>query len=178
MRAMQPNLEQLAQTTEPQMVRARFDEHNLDWAFVVSWLFGIASFILVPMSFSWKEQRLPHATAGIIDALLTLFLIGAMSELRRVRRRDVRPPRAYARLVGRNLSAWLVALFVSKFAVLVYFAVSDKAGWMVWGFVFPITTIPLWLLLRQRVTLSGVLLAILAVAFVIAPVNRKTNRTG
>jgi hypothetical protein len=178
MRAVHPDLDQLAQTTEPQMVRARFDEHNLDWAFVVSWLFGIASFILVPMSFSWKQQRLPHAAAGIIDALLTLFLIGAMSELRRVRRRDVRPARAYARLVGRNLSAWLVALFVSKFAVLVYFAMSNKAGWIIWGFVFPFTTIPLWLLFRQRLTLNALLLAIIAPALLIAPVNVKTNRIG
>src|SRR5437868_1032277 len=105
---MERSLEQLAQTTEPQMVQRRFDEQNLAWAYVISWLFAVASFILVPLSFAWKQQRLAHGAISIVDALLTFFVIAAMSELRRARRRDTRPMRAYARFVGRNLSAWLI----------------------------------------------------------------------
>src|SRR5438132_3509720 len=105
------DLEQLAQTTEPQMVRARFDEQNLGSAYVSSWLFAVTSLVLVPMSIVGKQHRLGHGAAAIFDALLTLFIIGSMSELRRVRRRDSRLPRAYARLVGRNLAGWLITLY-------------------------------------------------------------------
>src|SRR5437016_12741746 len=107
MLAMERNLEQLAQTTEPQMVRARFDEQNLGSAYVISWLFAVTSLVLVPMSIVGKQHRLGHGAAAIFDALLTLFIIGSMSELRRVRRRDSRLPRAYAPLVGPNLPPWL-----------------------------------------------------------------------
>ena len=127
------NLEQLAQITEPQMVRTRFDEQNLVWAYLISWLFALASLVLVPASFAWKQQRVAHASVSIIDALLTLLLLAAMSELRRVRRRENRPMRPYARIIARNLSAWLIALFAVKFAALVFFALSDKSGWAAWG---------------------------------------------
>jgi len=173
------NLEQLAQITEPEMVRRRFDEQNLIWAYLISWLFGLASLVLVPASFSWKQQQLAHVTVSILDALLTLFLLAAMSELRRVRRREHRPLRPYARLVARNLGAWLVALFALKFAALVFFALSDKSGWVAWGFVFPFATIALRLLLPQRILLNAAMLAIVAVAFLTAPPSRNhTNRTG
>jgi len=173
-----PSLEQLAQTTEPQMVQQRFDEQNLGWAYVISWAFGLASFVLVPASFAWKAQRLLHATTSIADALLTILLIAAMAELRRGRRREVQP-RAYARMVGRNLSAWLVALFVSKLFALIYFALTDKAGWVAWGFVFPVTTIALRLLLPQRIVLHIMMLAIVLLAFIGAPPSRnKTNPVG
>jgi len=179
MRRMERPLEQLAQTTEPQMVQRRFDEQNLVWAYLISWLFALASLVLVPSSFAWKQQRLAHAGVSIIDALLTLFLLAAMSELRRVRRRNDRPMRPYGRIVGRNLSAWLVALFAMKFAALVFFALSDKSGWVAWGFVFPFATIALRLLLPQRMLLNGALLAIVAIAFLTAPASRNhTNRTG
>lgn len=173
------NLEQLAQITEPQMVRTRFDEQNLVWAYLISWLFAIASLVLVPASFAWKQQRVAHASVSIIDALLTLLLLAAMSELRRVRRRENRPMRPYARIVARNLSAWLIALFAVKFAALVFFALSDKSGWVAWGFVFPFATIALRLLLPQRMLLNGAMLAIVALAFLTAPASRnKTNHTG
>jgi hypothetical protein len=42
-----PSIEDLAQTTEPQMVRRRFDDQNLVWAYAMSWLFAFASLILV-----------------------------------------------------------------------------------------------------------------------------------
>ena len=176
---MERPLEQLAQTTEPQMVQRRFDEQNLVWAYLISWLFALASLVLVPASFAWKQQRLAHAGVSIIDALLTLFLIASMSELRRARRRNDRPLRSYARIVGRNLSAWLVALFATKFAALVFFALTDKWGWVAWGFVFPGATIALRLLLPQRILLNGALLAVLLVAFLAAPASRnKTNPVG
>jgi len=38
-----PSIEDLAQTTEPQMVRRRFDDQNLVWAYAMSWLFACAS---------------------------------------------------------------------------------------------------------------------------------------
>src|SRR3954453_12820270 len=135
MRAMHPNLDQLAQTTEPQMVRARFDEQNLGAAYVISWLFAITSLILVPVSMIGKQHRFTHGAVAIADALLKLFIIASMSELRRVRRRDSRPPRAYARVVGRNLTGWLIAVFVVKFATLIYFAMSDNLGWIAWGVI-------------------------------------------
>jgi serine phosphatase RsbU (regulator of sigma subunit) len=176
---MHPNIEQLAQITEPQMVQRRFDEQNLVLAYLISWFFAIVSLILVPASFAAKDQRMAHAGIAVVDGLLTLFLIAAMSELRRVRRRDSRPARAYARAVGRHLSAWLVALFAVKFASLVYFALTDNAGWIAWGFIFPITTIGVRLLLPQRTLLHAALLAIIAVAFLTAPATRgKTNRKG
>ncbi|MEA2344939.1 MAG: phosphoserine phosphatase RsbU/P [Thermoanaerobaculia bacterium] len=179
MRRMERPLEQLAQTTEPQMVQRRFDEQNLVWAYLISWLFALASLVLVPASFAWKQQRLAHAGVSIIDALLTLFLIASMSELRRARRRNDRPLRSYARIVDRNLSAWLVALFAVKFAALVFFALTDKWGWVAWGFVFPVATIALRLLLPQRILLNGALLAVLFVAFLGAPASRnKTNPVG
>lgn len=179
MRAMDRTLEQLAQTTEPQMVQRRFDEQNLAWAYLISWFFLLASLVLVPASFAWKQQRVAHASVSIIDALLTLFLLAAMSELRRVRRREHRPLRPYARIVARNLSAWLVALFAVKFAALVFFALSDKSGWVAWGFVFPFATIAVRLLLPQRILLNAALLAIVAIAFLTAPASRnKTNPTG
>ena len=71
-------LEQLAQTTEPQMVRRRFDEHNLVWAYLISWFFALASLVLVPTAFAWKQQRLPHSIVAVCVALLTLFIIAAM----------------------------------------------------------------------------------------------------
>ena len=136
MREMQPNLEQLAQTTEPQMVRSRFDEQNLGSAYVISWLFAATSVILVPISMLWKQQRFGHGVAAVFDALFILFIIAAMSELRRIHRRDSRPPRAYARLVGRHLSGWLITLYVVKFATLIYFALSENSGWIAWGVIF------------------------------------------
>jgi hypothetical protein len=179
MPAVERNLEQLAQTTEPQMVQRRFDEQNLVLPYLISWFFALASLILVPASFAAKQQRMAHAGVAILDGVLTLFLIAAMSELRRVRRRESRAVRAYARAVGRNLSAWLVALFAVKFAALVYFALTDNAGWIAWGFIFPITTIGLRLLLRQRTVLHAALLTIIAVASLTAPASRgKTNRIG
>jgi hypothetical protein len=180
MRSMERNLEQLAQTTEPQMVRARFDEQNLGSAYVISWLFAFTSLILVPTSMIAKHQRFGHGVVAIGDALLTLFNIGAMGELRRVSRRESRPPRAYARLVGRNLSGWLITLLVVKFATLIYFALSDSSGWIAWGVIFPTATIALRLRLQERVVLDAMLLVIILAAFVIAPIPKqhKQNSVG
>jgi serine phosphatase RsbU (regulator of sigma subunit) len=179
MRAMHPNLEQLAQTTEPQMVRARFDEQNLGAAYVISWLFAVTSLILVPAGLVGKEHRLTHGVAAIVDGLLTLFIIASMSELRRGRRRDSRPPRRYARLVGRNLTGWLIAVFVVKFATLIYFAMSDNFGWIAWGVVFPTATMALRLRLQQRGALTAMLLAIVLAALLLAPTpKRKQNPVG
>jgi serine phosphatase RsbU (regulator of sigma subunit) len=174
------DLEQIAQTTEPQMVRRRFDEQNLGSAYVISWLFAVSSLILVPTSMVWKHQRLGHAAAATFDALLTLFIIGAMSELRRVRRRDSRQPRTYARIVGRNLPGWLITVFVVKFATLIYFAVSDSSGWIAWGVIFPTATIALRLRLQERIALNAILLVIIVAAFLLAPIpkQRKQNPTG
>jgi len=168
-----PTLDQLAQITEPQMVRRRFDEQNLVWAYVISWLFAISSLILVPFSAVWKQQRFVHGVLAIGDALLTLLIIAAISELRRARRRDSRPPRSYARLVGRNLSGWLITIVVVKFGVLTYFALTDSGGWIAWGVIFPTATIALRLLLPQRIVLNTIMLAIITVAVLAAPVGRK-----
>ncbi|MEA2336710.1 MAG: phosphoserine phosphatase RsbU/P [Thermoanaerobaculia bacterium] len=176
---MERSLEQLAQITEPQMVQRRFDEQNLVWAYLISWLFAFSSLILVSAGFAWKQQRLPHSILAICDALLTLFIIAAMGELRRVRRRENAPMRTYARIVRRNLSGWLVALFVVKFATLVYFALTDKFGWVAWGFIFPAATIALRLLLQQRIILNAAMLAIIVVAFLTTPASKnKTNPVG
>src|SRR5437763_1013113 len=120
-----PTLEQLAQTTEPQMVRRRFDEHNLVWGYAVAWLFAVTSFALVPFAVGRPAMRALHIPAAIIDALLTLFMIVAMMQLRRARRGQTQSPRKIASIVGRNLSAWLIALFLTKFAVLEFFAIND-----------------------------------------------------
>jgi serine phosphatase RsbU (regulator of sigma subunit) len=174
-----PPLEHLAQTTEPQMVQRRFDEQNLGWAYVICWLFAFASFVLIPASLAWKEQRVAHIAVSVADGVFTYFVLAAMAELRRVRRRERAQPRAYARFIAPNLSAWLVALFASKFLALVYFAHSDKAGWAAWGFIFPATTIALRLKLTQRLVLHAMLLAIIFGAFFTAPPSRnKTNPTG
>jgi hypothetical protein len=57
-----PSIEDLAQTTEPQMVRRRFDDQNLVWAYAMSWLFAFASLILVlylegPRASGWTRGR-------------------------------------------------------------------------------------------------------------------------
>jgi serine phosphatase RsbU (regulator of sigma subunit) len=172
-------LEQLAQTTEPQMVQRRFDEQNLVWAYLISWFFAVTSLVMVPSAFAWKQQRLAHVVLAVCDALLTLFIIAAMGELRRVRRREGAQMRAYARIVGRNLSAWLVVVFIVKFATLTYFALSDNAGWIVWGVVIPLLTIGLRLRLAQRTTLNTILLVIAIAATLLAPnLRKKQNRTG
>ncbi|HEX3579228.1 MAG TPA: SpoIIE family protein phosphatase, partial [Thermoanaerobaculia bacterium] len=177
---MERPLEQIAQTTEPQMVRTRFDEQNLGSAYVISWLFAFTSLILVPTSMVVKHQRFGHIAAAIFDALFILFIIGAMSELRRALRRESRPPRAYARLVGRNLSGWLVTLFVVKFATLIYFALSDSTGWIAWGVIFPTATIALRLRTQERIALNAMLLVIIIAAFFLAPIPKqhKQNSIG
>jgi hypothetical protein len=147
---LERNLEQLAQTTEPQMVRTRFDEQNLGTAYVISWLFAGTSLILVPISMVWKQHRFGHGAAAIFDALLILFVIASMSELRRVRRRESRPPRAYARLVGRNLAGWLITVFVVKFATLIYFAMSDNSGWIAFATPSCATSTPSAAMSRSR----------------------------
>jgi serine phosphatase RsbU (regulator of sigma subunit) len=179
MHAMERPLEQLAQTTEPQMVQRRFDEQNLIWAYVISWFFAVTSFILVASAFAWKQQRFAHTATACVDALLTFFVIAGMSEMRRRQRRGDRPLRAYARPVERKLAGWLVALFAIKFATLIYFALTDKTGWVVWGIVFPTATIALRLLLPQRIILNSMMLAVVIVAFLTAPASRnKTNPIG
>ena len=172
-----PSLDQLAQITEPQMVRRRFDEHNLVWAYVISWFFAIASFVLVASSLAVKKRQSGHIAAAIVDAALTLFIIASMSELRKARRRrDGWTPRSYSRLVGKNLSAWLITLFVVKFATLTYFALSDNGAWIVWAVIFPTATMALRLLLRQRLVLHGMIAAIVIVVALIAPISRKQTR--
>lgn len=168
-----PTLDQLAQITEPQMVRRRFDEQNLVWAFVLSWFFAISSFVLIPFSFASKEQRLVHIVAAITDAALTVFIIAAATELRRARRRENWEPHGYARLVRRNLSGWLITLIVVKFAVLIYFALNDGGGWIAWGVIVPTATIALRLLLPQRIALNTMMLAIVTAAVLAAPIGRK-----
>jgi serine phosphatase RsbU (regulator of sigma subunit) len=172
-----PSLDQLAQITEPQMVRRRFDEHNLVWAYVISWFFAITSFVMVASSLATTKRQSGHIAAGIVDATLTLFLIASMSELRRARRREDRKPRSYARLVGRNLSAWLITLFVVKFATLIYFALSDTGAWVVWAVIFPAVTMALRLLLRQRLVLQVIMMAIVVAAALSAPISHKQSRT-
>jgi len=171
-------LEQLAQTTEPQMVQRRYDEHNLVWAYLISWFFALSSLVLVPTAFAWKLQRLPHSVAAICDALLTLFIIAAMGELRRVRRREGAQVRPYARIVQRNLSAWLVVVFTVKFATLIYFALRDNAGWIVWGVIIPMLTLGLRLRFIQRTVLNAMMLAIAVAAVILAPKVKQHNQTG
>jgi serine phosphatase RsbU (regulator of sigma subunit) len=168
-----PTLDQLAQITEPQMVRRRFDEQNLVWAYVISWFFALTSFVLIPFSFAMKEQRLAHSVASVCDAALTLFIIAAMRELRRARRRENWEPHGYARLVRRNLSGWLIAVFVIKFATLIHFSLNTNGAWISWGVIFPTATIALRLLFPQRVTLNAMMLAIVLGAVLLAPVGRK-----
>ena len=172
------SLEQLAQTTEPQMVQRRFDEHNLVWAYLISWFFALTSLILVPTAFARKADRLPHSVAAIVDALLTLFIIAAMAEMRRVRRRDGARLRPYARIVRRHLSAWLVVLVTVKFATLIYFALNDNAGWIVWGVIIPMLTLGLRLQFMQRTVLNALMLAIAVAAVILAPRVRQHNQTG
>jgi hypothetical protein len=174
-----PTLEQLAQITEPQMVRRRFDDHNLVWAYVISWFFALSSFVLVGMSLAGKEQRAAHIIVAVSDALITIFIIAAMTELRRTRRRENWEPHAYARLVRRSLGAWLITVFIVKFAALMFFALSDSGGWIAWGVIFPATTILLRLLLPHRIILNAAMLAIAIGALILAPATRsKRNATG
>ena len=173
MRAVQPNLEQLAQTTEPQMVRARFDEHNLVWSYALSWMFALSSFVLIPFAFVTKQQAPAHIAVAIADAALTLFMIAAMTELRRARRLENWEPHAYARAVRRNVGAWLITECVVKFGTLVYFALNDNGGWIAWSVIFPTAIIALRLLLRQRIVLNALLLAITVAAIFAAPTGAK-----
>ena len=159
------------------MVRRRFDEHNLVWAYVISWFFAITSFVMVGSSLAVKHRQTGHIAAAIADGALTFFLIASMSELRKARRRESWKPRSYARLVGRNLSAWLITLFVVKFAALIYFALADTGVWIVWAVIFPTATMALRLLLRQRLVLQGILMAIVVAAALSAPISRKQTRT-
>jgi hypothetical protein len=168
-----PTLDQLAQITEPQMVRRRFDEQNLVWGFVISWVLALSSFMLIPFSFAAKEQRLAHVVAAICDAALTVFMIAAMTELRRARRRENWEPHAYARLVRRNLSGWLILVVLVKFAVLIYFALNDNGGWIAWGVIVPTATIALRLLPPQRIVLNTMMLAIVTAAVLAAPAGKK-----
>jgi hypothetical protein len=170
-----PTLEQLAQITEPQMVRRRFDDHNLVWAYVISWFFALSSFVLVAMSLAGNEQRAVRIIVSVSDAVLTLFIIAAMTELRRARRRENWEPHAYARLVRRNLSAWLITVFIVKFAALIFFALTDSGGWIAWGIVFPTATMALRLLLPQRILLNAMMLAIVVAAVLAAPAGLKTK---
>jgi len=172
-----PSLDQLAQITEPQMVRRRFDEHNLVWAYVISWLFAFTSIILVVVSFAAKQQPLSHIPASLIDAALTLFMLAAMSELRKARRRENWKPNAYARMVGKNFAAWLITVFVVKFATLVFFALADNGAWIVWAVIFPTSTMALRLLPRQRLVLHASIMAVVIAAALAAPVSRSKTRT-
>jgi len=168
-----PSLDQIAQTTEPQMVRQRFDEQNLVWAYVISWLFALSSFILIPFSFAGKQQRLAHIVSSLSDAVLAVIVIAAMIELRRARRRENWEPHAFARIIGRNLSGWLITFALVKFATLVFFALTEGSGWIAWGASFPTATIALRLLLPQRIILNTVMLAIIVAAILTAPNGKK-----
>ncbi len=173
-----PTLEQLAQITEPQMVRRRFDEQNLVWAYVIAWFFALTSFVLVGMSLSEKTERSTHIPLSLCDAALTVFMIAAMIELRRARRRENWKPHAYARLVRANLAGWVIVVFIVKFATLTFFALSG-GGWIFWGVAFPIATLALRLLLPQRIALNAMMLAIVLAALFVAPEGRmKRNTTG
>ncbi len=171
-----PSLEQLAQTTEPQMVRRRFDEHNLVWAYLISWFFAFSSLVMIGVAASAKQGSAVRLPVALADALLTLFLIASMHELRKARRREGWKPHRYARMVGRDLPGWLIILFVVKFATLISFALSDSGAWVVWGILFPLATIALRLLLPQRIVLNVVLVAFMAGAAIIGPVSRKAER--
>ncbi|HEX9458875.1 MAG TPA: PP2C family protein-serine/threonine phosphatase [Thermoanaerobaculia bacterium] len=168
-----PSLDELAQITEPQMVRRRFDEQNLVWAYVISWFFAISSFVLVASSLATRNRLSGHIAAAVVDAALTLFIIASMSELRKARRREGWKAHSYARLIGRNLSAWLITAFVVKFATLIYFASTDSGGWIAWGVIVPTATMALRLLLPQRIVLNSMMLAIVVAAILGAPVSRK-----
>lgn len=172
-----PTLEQIAQTTEPQMVRERFDQHNLVWAYAVAWLFAISSFALIPYALAKPGMRILHIPAAIADALLTLLLIVTMMQLRRARRGQTQALRPLIAVVGRNLSAWLIALFLTKFAVLELFAVHDRGGWIAWGVMFPTATMSLRLLLPQRIILNGGLLGIVAMVALFAPTRLSLGET-
>jgi serine phosphatase RsbU (regulator of sigma subunit) len=169
-----PTLDQLAQITEPQMVRQRFDDQNLVWAYVISWLFAFTSVILIGVSLA-KKQQTTNLVIAIADAALTFLIIASLSELRRARRREGRPLRGYAMMVGRNLSAWLVTLLVVKFSALIFFSLSDSGGWIAWGVIFPTTTMALRLLLPQRIVLHLMLLAIVVAAAITTPVRRQKH---
>jgi serine phosphatase RsbU (regulator of sigma subunit) len=166
-----PALEQLAQTTDPQLVRRSFDEHNLVWAYAIAWLFVLSSLALIPFAgFKTKSPAL-HITVAAIDVLLTFFLLSVMSQLRQAKRNPAAKRSAYAVAVGRNLPLWLIALFVTKFAVLDFFAMSDRGGWVAWAVIFPIGTIVLRLLLPQRIVLYAAILTIFAAVGVLSPTH-------
>jgi hypothetical protein len=169
----QQTLEVLATMDEPAMVRGRFDEHNLGWAYAITWMFAIASCVLLTYSAVNARNRIPHFGVAIADAALTLFVLASMSELRLARAREGRwTPHVYARALGRHLPAWLIALYLVKFATLVYFAASDRGGWVAWGVLFPFAAIGLRLLLGQRLTLHGAMLLVIAIAGYLSPVTK------
>ncbi|HXH40610.1 MAG TPA: SpoIIE family protein phosphatase, partial [Thermoanaerobaculia bacterium] len=172
-----PSLDQLAQITEPQMVRRRFDEHNLVWGYVISWAFAIASLSLVIASFVVKKARPFHFPATFIDAALTFFILAAISELRKARHSESWKPNAYARMVGKNLTAWLITFFVVKFATLVFLAQSDNNAWIAWALIFPPLTIAFRLLLRQRLVLQAWIVAIVIAAALGGPSSSKSMRS-
>jgi serine phosphatase RsbU (regulator of sigma subunit) len=172
-----PTLEQLAQTTEPQMVRRRFDEHNLVWGYAVAWLFAVSSFALVPFALRMPAMRALHIPAAILDALLILFMIVSMRQIRRARRGQTQSQHKLVSVVGRNLSAWLIALFLTEFAVLEFFAINDRGGWIAWGVMFPLATMSLRLLLPQRIILNGAMLGIAATIALLAPTRVTIGET-
>jgi hypothetical protein len=172
-----PTLDQLAQTTEPQMVRRRFDEHNLGWGYAIAWLFAVTSFALLPFALARPALRVFHIAAAVIDAILTFFMIVAMMQLRRARRGQTQSSRKFALIVGRNLSTWLIALFLTKFAVLEFFAIGDRGGWIAWAIVFPTATMSLRLLLPQRIALNGAMLGIVATVALLAPTHHTLGAT-
>lgn len=167
----QLSLEELATMSEAAMVRRRFDEHNLGWAYIVAWLFVAASFVVIGYSIAVPRDRLMHLIVGCADAAVTLVCLAAMSELRLARTREDRQPHAYARAIGRQLPAAIVTMYVVKVATLVYFASADRGAWVAWALFFPLAALVLRLLLRQRIVLHLAMTAVFAAAAFLAPVR-------
>lgn len=151
-------LEEIAHTSEGVMVRRRFDERNLAWAFAVGWVFAFASLITVMLSLHAKAAGAPHRALAVVDALLTLFVLGAIADIRASERLG-RAMRAWARPLARNPTPWIVAMFLLKVATFIYLALPGS-GVFAWAFAFPFTMIGLRLLLGPRLFLHGSILAI------------------
>ena len=137
MRAMERPLEQLAQTTEPQMVQRRFDEQNLVWAYLISWFFALSSFILVASRVRVEAAALRAQSVAVMRCVA--HVLHHRRDERNAARAAARqrPLRAYARIVRRNLAAWLVAVFIVKFATLIYFALTTTPAGSPGASIFP-----------------------------------------
>jgi hypothetical protein len=146
-------LDEIAQTSEGTIVRRRFDERNVAWTYSLAWLFAMASVICVGYSFHRRAQ--PQELVAMADAALTIFMLGALHAYRSGQGRWL----PWARIIGRNLTPWIVTLFLSKIATFTFLALRGP-GAFAWAMLFPFTTLGLRLLLGPRLILHGAIAAI------------------